>query len=72
MYLHRPGLAGVCVWKITSIDSGVSTAKRLLEASGVSGAGASARSNALVSVSTPMRVAKTTKRRLGCFTAVLA
>src|SRR5437762_2591807 len=69
MLFQRPGAQGDLVWKITSIESGASMANKLAEVSGVSGAGASASSNALVAVRTPMRVVKTRNLRWVFFTS---
>src|SRR3954468_21418413 len=68
MYFHRPTSDdGALVSKITSRVAGASTAKRLVEVSAVSGAGAIASSKALVSVKVPSRLTKTTTLRFEFF-----
>src|SRR4051794_37082588 len=66
MYFQRPTAGGV-VSKIASSDDGASTANKLVDVSGVSGAGAKARSNALVSVRVLTRLTNTTTLRLDLF-----
>src|SRR5690349_7671651 len=64
MYFQRPswGRTWVAV-KISWSESGPSTAERVLSASGARWAGVRDSSSALVSVSMPTRLTKTTKRR---------
>jgi hypothetical protein len=68
MYFQAVPADGVSVWKIASIELGMSMAKRVLVASGVSGAGANAISNALVNINTPTNDVKTTTLRCAFFT----
>src|SRR5688572_10140308 len=65
MYTCRqcPFSIGADVWKIASSESGVPTAKRLLAAPAVSGAGARASRSALVAVMTARSDANTITRR---------
>src|SRR3954447_4892793 len=69
MYFHRPGRTALAVSKTASRVLGESTAKRLLTGACASGAGARARSSALVTVSTPRMAVKTTTLRCDFFTA---
>src|SRR5438067_6533133 len=68
MYFQAVPADGVSVWKIASIELGMSMAKRVFVASGVSGAGANAISSALVNIKTPASAAKTTTLRCAFFT----
>src|SRR5256885_1432667 len=68
MYFQAVPADGVSVWKIASIELGMSMAKSVLVASGVSGAGANAISSALVNIKTPTNAAKTTTLRCAFFT----
>ena len=70
MYRQRAVRTGASVWKIASIVCGASIANRLLDASALSGAGASASSSALVSVRTVISVERTMTRRWVFFTSV--
>src|SRR6266516_291500 len=63
MYFQWLAATGVLVWKIRSIERGSSTAKRLVAASGTSGAGAKAIKSALVRLSTLRSVEKTINLR---------
>src|ERR1700759_4403729 len=68
MYFQRVSARGALVWKITSMERGSSTAKRLVAASCARGAGARAISSALVRLRTPKSVEKTTSFRRDFFT----
>src|SRR5688500_12339037 len=69
MYFQRLGGDWTLVLKITSRLDGASIANRLLAASGISGAGASASRIALVSVRSPTKLTKTMNFRCEFFTA---
>src|SRR5437667_2521901 len=70
MHVQGAPFDATWVWKIASIEFEESIANRLLVASGVSGAGASAISKALVNIKTPTSEAKTTTLRCAFFTPV--